>query len=83
MAVTRAYKRLATRVGLDGTTLHSLRHFHATVMLQQGESLPLVSKRLGHASVAMTADIYAHVLPGWQKNAAEVFAEAVKGVWST
>ena len=77
MAVTRACGSLAKRVSLEGTRVHDLRHFHASVMLQSNQSVVLVSKRLGHASVSMTADIYAHVLPGWQKEAANAFAKAM------
>ena len=75
MALTRACQSLAKKVGLGQTKVHDLRHFHASVMLQSNQSPVLVSKRLGHSSVAMTADIYAHVLPGWQKEAANAFAK--------
>jgi len=47
------------------------------VLLQSGQSPVLVSKRLGHSSVSMTLDIYAHLMPGWQREAAEVFAKAM------
>ena len=60
-----------------GVTLHDLRHFHASVMLQQGQSPMRASKRLGHASVSTTMDIYSHILPGWQKEAASAFAKAM------
>ena len=46
--------------------------------LQSGQSVVIVSKRLGHASVSITEDIYAHSLPGWQKQAAEAFARAME-----
>lgn len=78
MALTRAFQRLAKRVGLQNARLHDLRHFHATVMLQSGQSLVLVSKWLGHASLTTTGDIYAHLLPGWQKEAANAFAKAME-----
>jgi len=65
-------------VGVDNIRLHDLRHFHASVMLQQGQSPVLVSKRLGHASVSTTMDIYSHILPGWQGEAANAFAKAME-----
>ena len=77
MAVTRAFQSLALRTGITGVTVHDLRHFHASVMLQQGQSPVLVSKRLGHASVSTTMDIYSHILPGWQKEAANAFAQVM------
>ena len=78
MALTRAFQSLARKAGLPETRLHILRHFHASVMLQAGQSWVTVSKRLGHASASITADIYAHSLPGWQKEAANAFAKAMK-----
>ena len=75
--LSKAVKRLGERVGCPAMTVRSLRHFHASVSLQSGQSVVIVSKRLGHASVSTTADIYAHSLPGWQKQAAEAFARAM------
>ena len=78
MMITRTFKRLAKECGLKDHKLHSLRHFHASVTLQSGQSLLLISKRLGHAGIATTADIYGHILPGWQKEAANAFARAME-----
>ena len=75
--LTRAVRRLAERVGRPGMTLRGLRHFHASVMLQAGQNIVVVSKRLGHANVSITSDIYAHSLPGWQRQAAVAFAAAM------
>ena len=50
---------------------HDLRHSHATMLLQAGENINVVSERLGHASVKITLDTYAHVLPTMQKAAAD------------
>ncbi|QFP75411.1 tyrosine-type recombinase/integrase [Deinococcus sp. AJ005] len=52
----------------DGTALpriapHDLRHTYATLALRRGVPLAVVSKRLGHAKVSITNDIYRHVLP--------------------
>ena len=78
MTLTRTFQTYATRLGLTSAKLHDLRHFHASVMLQHGQTLLLVSKRLGHASIATTGDIYGHLLPGWQKEAANAFAKAMR-----
>ena len=45
-----------------GYTFHSMRHTHATLLLEAGEDLELVSKRLGHGSINTTAQTYFHVL---------------------
>ena len=78
MALTRCYKKYAKRLGFTKARIHDLRHFHASVMLQSGQTLLLVGKRLGHASIATTGDIYGHLLPGWQKEAADAFAKAME-----
>ena len=46
---------------------HDLRHSVATVLLAEGVALKVVSELLGHSSVAITADIYAHMLPEQQQ----------------
>ena len=78
MSLTRAFQSLAKQAGAAGAKLHDLRHFHAGLMLQNGGSLLLVSRRLGHASISTTGDVYGHLMPGWQKEAANAFAEAMK-----
>ena len=47
----------------------------APVMLLGGVHLKVVQERLGHSSIAITADTYSHVTPGLQKAAAETFVK--------
>jgi integrase len=49
---------------------HDLRHAHATHMLSSGVHPKIASERLGHSKVGITLDIYSHVLPGMQEDAA-------------
>jgi integrase len=58
------------RSGLPRVRFHDLRHTHATHLLRAGVHPKIVSERLGHSSVAFTLDIYSHVLPGMQAEAA-------------
>ena len=76
--IIRDLKRLGERVGVPGITFHSLRHFHASVSLQQHQNVVVVSRRLGHSSVVTTLDTYGHVMAGWQKGEADAFAEAME-----
>ena len=46
--------------GVKPIPLHSARHTFATLALGAGVRLDIVSKQLGHASVAITADVYGH-----------------------
>jgi len=59
--------------------LHDLRHTHATILLTAGVPVHVVSQRLGHASAVVTMTVYAHVLPGSQRDAADRFAALVEG----
>ena len=58
--------------------LHDLRHTHATILLTAREPVHVVSQRLGHASGVITRTVYAHVLPGSQREAAERFASLIE-----
>ncbi|MGG0554841.1 tyrosine-type recombinase/integrase [Priestia aryabhattai] len=54
---------------------HDLRHTHATLLLEAGVSLKEVQERLGHSSIKMTGDIYAHVTDEMKSNASKKFSE--------
>jgi integrase len=61
---------------LEGTSLprirfHDLRHAHATHMLANGIHPKVASERLGHSKIGITLDLYSHVMPGMQEDAAE------------
>lgn len=54
----------------EGFTMHSFRHYHATLLLTKGVSVKDVSKRLGHKSVKVTLDTYTHWIPEQDESAA-------------
>jgi integrase len=58
-----------------GTSLHSLRHTHASELLDAGVPLPVVSARLGHSSIRVTADIYSHAIHGQDDEAVRRWEE--------
>lgn len=61
--VSRAFEKSIERLGLPHIRFHDLRHTSATIGLAAGESLKEVSARLGHADIAITANVYSEVLP--------------------
>lgn len=75
--VTHAVGKIVRRAGLSGVTLHSLRHSHASVMLQEGVSSRTVADRLGHSNVVITLGTYSHLTPGVKEDAAMRFEEAL------
>ncbi|MGH2788910.1 MAG: site-specific integrase [Actinomycetota bacterium] len=50
---------------------HGLRHGHASLLIASGVHLKIASERLGHASIQITADLYSHVAPALDRQAAE------------
>ena len=54
----RAFNPPAIRVGLDGLTPHELRHTAASLAVSAGANVKAVQRMLGHASAAMTLDVY-------------------------
>jgi integrase len=69
--VTRDLQRHLTRLGLPHQRFHDLRHAFATLALEAGEDLGVVSRILGHTTLATTADVYAHLTPAMLDRAAE------------
>ena len=49
-----------------------MRHAHATLLLIDNTHFKVVSERLGHSTVTVTADIYSHVLPEMDQEASRV-----------
>ena len=76
--VMHAVKALAKRAGCPDITLRSLRHFHASVLLDVRPNYAVAADRLGHSSPKITMEVYAHALEGWQQEAAEAFAKAMQ-----
>jgi len=65
------------RLGLPRVTIHDLRHSAATVLLASGVPLPVIAAILGHSTIRVTADLYAHVVPELSRDAADRMQGAV------
>lgn len=57
--------------------LHTLRHTHASYLLESGENLRTIAERLGHSSPTTTLRIYGHVLPGSDRSAANRIQDVI------
>jgi integrase len=68
--VSHLFSRICRRAGLGHWHLHELRHSGASLMLAQGTDLYVVSEVLGHSSVAITKDVYGHLVEGQKRAAA-------------
>ncbi|MGH7881739.1 MAG: tyrosine-type recombinase/integrase [Candidatus Dormibacteraceae bacterium] len=78
-SITGEFEKLARKAAIKQIRLHDLRHTHATLLLEAHVDITVVSKRLGHASVKTTADLYAHVTARLQEDAALRIGTLVDG----
>ena len=72
------FKKTAKRIGLRSESLHSIRHLHATELLNSGAGVHLVKDRLGHSDISTTLRIYAHIRPEQKQEVADLFARAIE-----
>lgn len=70
---------LLDRARLPRMRFHDLRHTCATLLLGRGVNPKIVSEQLGHSTVAITLDLYSHVLPTMQHAAASAMEAALSG----
>ena len=78
--LTDSFGYLARRTGLPGIHPHSLRHSHATHLLKANVHPKIVSERLGHSKVGITLDLYSHLTPSMEQEAADVIEAALGGL---
>jgi integrase len=77
--INRNFDLLLKKAGLERMRFHDTRHTAAALMLAQGIELKMVSQILGHSRIATTADIYGHLLPRQQQEAADKMGELLWG----
>ena len=70
--------RFLSSSSLPRIRFHDLRHAHATHLLASGVHPKVASERLGHSKVGITLDLYSHVLPNMQTDAAALVDDALK-----
>ena len=71
-SVTDWFEKFLKRHNLPDVCVHSLRHTNATLMIASGVDLRTVSKRLGHAQMTTTANIYTHAIRTADERAAQI-----------
>lgn len=77
--VRRQFLRLLREAGLPRVRFHDLRHTAATLLLSQGINVKVVSEMLGHSNVSITLNVYGHVLPHMQQQAADTMDRLLWG----
>ena len=69
--ISHVFRLNAGAAGLPRILLHDLRHTAAALALATGMHPKVTSDRLGHSSIAIPLDVYGHLVPGLQEDAAE------------
>jgi integrase len=77
--VLRALHRHLAAAGLPPMRFHDLRHACASLLLAQGVHPRVVMETLGHSTIGQTMDVYTHVLPTLQRDAATRMDEVLGG----
>jgi integrase len=70
--LTQKFQQAMSALKINGVTLHSLRHAHASQLIASGMDVLTISRRLGHGSPAITLTVYGHLIEGKDRQAAEV-----------
>lgn len=77
-SILRILRDLLEKASLPRMRFHDLRHSAATILMAAGVHPKVVQERLGHSTIAMTMDIYSHVLPSMQRDVADKIDDMFK-----
>jgi len=75
----RSFQPLLKAAGAPRIRFHDLRHSAATLMLSRDVHPKVVSETLGHSQIAVTLDLYSHVTPTMQREAAQAVDAVIRG----
>lgn len=81
--LSRMLGRYSAELGLPRLTAHGLRHSCATLMLANGVPPKVAAERLGHADASLFTNLYSHVTPTMQREAADLIGASLFGASST
>jgi integrase len=73
------FRPLLAKAGLPRIRIHDLRHSYASIALARGVHPKVVQEALGHSTIAVTLDLYSHVVPSLQREAAKEMGAALFG----
>lgn len=76
-----AFSRILKRAGLPSLPIHSLRHTHAVILLESGADMKYVQERLGHGSIQITSDVYAHISKKLEADNMQKYEESIQNIF--
>lgn len=80
--INRRFNKIKKLAGINDKELniHSLRHTHATMLMELGWPDRAIQERLGHSSSQITKDTYSHVRTEYEKRLVGVLEEEMKNI---
>ncbi len=75
--VRRIYQKILVKAGIHNHRLHDIRHSYASLLLKNGASLDYVKRMLGHSDIAMTSNIYGHLMPDRDRTQVNLLGETI------
>ncbi|WP_264737274.1 tyrosine-type recombinase/integrase [Cytobacillus firmus] len=75
-----AFSRILKKAALPPLPIHSLRHTHAVLQLEAGADLKYVQERLGHGSIQVTSDVYAHISKKIEKDTMDKYETYMRNI---
>lgn len=76
-SMSHAFKRIMRKTNCEGIRLHDLRHYHASWLLREGVNIKVIQQRLGHSNIGTTLNIYGHIMPDQDAEAAMIFERGI------
>jgi integrase len=68
---SQGFARICRAAGVTGVSLHTLRHFSASMLIASGRDVRTIAGRLGHSDASTTLRVYAHMVEGRDQDAAD------------
>jgi len=75
--LSQGFARICKAAGIDGVTLHTLRHFSASMLIASGRDVRTIAGRLGHSDPSTTLRVYAHMIEGRDQDAADFLGSLI------
>ena len=78
---TRRINQLCEKLDIPKVGIHGLRHTHASILLYGGVSVHAISRRLGHAKVSITQDVYLHIIKELEAKDTDIITNVLEGMY--
>jgi integrase len=79
----KAFQSFIEDAELRRIRFHDLRHTFATLHVSNNQSLAYIRDQLGHSSIKVTVDLYGHLVPGYNRTAADMLDDgSLSGHWT-